>query len=303
MITKSTVLILGAGASMDFGYPSGEGLIERLGQLPVGPIAEATGHREKEIDAFRTELRKSAHYSIDAFLSHRTEYIDIGKAMIAYILTGCEAETNLYPNGSWYRYLLHRMNTSFDRFHENQLTIVTFNYDRSLEHFLMTALRAGHNRSASEVADKLRYIPIIHVHGQLAPLEWQENKSGAAVRVYSNVRSAEGIRAAAAGIKVICENIDGSAEFEQAHKAIRLARQVYFLGFGYHADNMRRLNTPFVDSEFYDGDRLIAGTCYGMTAEERLHLIRNRHKGLQLGATGDKILGFLKNHAIFLENE
>jgi hypothetical protein len=45
-----------------------------------------------------------------------------------------------------------------------------FNYDRSLEHFLFTALKYSSGKSDDECAGKLKTIPIIHLHGDLGAL-------------------------------------------------------------------------------------------------------------------------------------
>ena len=90
MISKPTVLILGAGASMPFGFPSGEGLVscilneleeEELAGTPLGRIrqamqeeervrhvlAQATQSPEPEslIDRFHKALLRSGRRSID----------------------------------------------------------------------------------------------------------------------------------------------------------------------------------------------------------------------------------------------
>jgi len=54
----------------------------------------------------------------------------------------------------------------FEEFGENSLSIITFNYDRSLEHFLSVALRNTYNKEAAEVESVLReQIPIVAAIG------------------------------------------------------------------------------------------------------------------------------------------
>ena len=40
------------------------------------------------------------------------------------------------PSDHWYALLANQLEIGTDRFGENKLSIVTFNYDRSLEHYL-----------------------------------------------------------------------------------------------------------------------------------------------------------------------
>jgi hypothetical protein len=178
MITKPTVLVLGAGASMDYGYPSGAGLLENI--LKQNNSSEWKWlFRQKEIsnndiEQYRNALYLSQQPSVDAFLEHRPEFIDIGKLTMALYLMSCEEEVVLYDFGirtkGWYHYLLNSINTGFDEFVENKLSIITFNYDRSLEYFLFTALKNTYNKSDDVIAEVVKKIPIIHVHGYLGPL-------------------------------------------------------------------------------------------------------------------------------------
>ena len=149
MITVPTTLILGAGASVPFGFPTGFTLLQKVLML-THPESLVNGIRnfaflkceQKEIVRFHDELLKSGQESVDSFLEFRPEFIPIGKTAIALTLITCENENTLFnPNEeNWYRYLFNRITTAFDDVARNELSILTFNYDRSLEHFLLTAL-------------------------------------------------------------------------------------------------------------------------------------------------------------------
>ena len=105
-------------------------------------------------------------------MEHRPEYLDVGKALIAAELIVCERETALFRRDgkSWYEYLFNELSTNFCDFEKNQLSILTFNYDRSLEHYLLTSLQNSYDKSIEECAEKLSKIPIIHLHGDLGAL-------------------------------------------------------------------------------------------------------------------------------------
>ena len=61
MIETPTVLVLGAGASMPFGFPSGKRLVALIcdllnGELPTTHLLERCGYKKKQIWEFRESL-------------------------------------------------------------------------------------------------------------------------------------------------------------------------------------------------------------------------------------------------------
>ena len=68
-------------------------------------------------------------------LSIAREFLAIGKAATAAVLVEYENPWRLfqYDDQNWLRYLYNNLNTSFDDFGSNKLSIVTFNYDRVVE--------------------------------------------------------------------------------------------------------------------------------------------------------------------------
>ena len=87
--------------------------------------------------SFSQELHYS-RISVDAFLEHRPEYLQIGKLSIALCIMAHEHEKKLFnAQRNWYDYLRIKLNSSFDEFGDNKLSIITFNYDRSIEHYLL----------------------------------------------------------------------------------------------------------------------------------------------------------------------
>src|SRR5258708_19497688 len=139
MITRPTTLILGAGASAPFGFPTGYQLLNEVlscaayssdGASPLLALDYGTG----QIQAFWEALRASGKSSVDSFLEHRPTLVDIGKAAMAWALIRCESEQKLFKRDgtNWYEYLFNRLNSRFEDFDKNKLTLLTFNYDRSL---------------------------------------------------------------------------------------------------------------------------------------------------------------------------
>jgi len=105
---------------------------------------QAAGFRSGDIEDFRNSLERSGRSSVDAFLEHRTEFLEVGKAAIAALLLPCEKEESLFDlnrDSRWYEYLFQKLNAGFEDFANNRIAFITFNYDRSLEFYLFTALK------------------------------------------------------------------------------------------------------------------------------------------------------------------
>jgi hypothetical protein len=295
MITKSTVLILGAGASKPFGYPTGKELkktiCDNLGQWEDGFFRSAVN-----LDAvrdFKEHLTKSPDVSVDAFLEYRPEFLTIGKLAIASALIPLENESALfddqYDKNNWYEYLFNEMSCRFEEFENNKLSIVTFNYDRSLEHYFINGLQAKYGKNINECAIKLKTIPIIHLHGQLGNLPWQPVDVKKKSRAYGINRGYFDLFEASQQIKIVSENIGTDPEFIKAQELITKAEVVYFLGFGYNENNMQRLN---IDRE--KPEKVILGSSYGLGSAE-IKKIETKWNVLKLTDHQYEVLGFLRN--------
>ncbi|MGA3283396.1 MAG: hypothetical protein ABSD57_02905 [Verrucomicrobiota bacterium] len=174
---------------------------------------------------------------------------------------------------SWYEYLFNQLDVSFEDFNQNQLRILTFNYDRSLEHFLFTALKNSSGKSEDECAEKLKSIPIIHLHGDLGALPHTGNDLA---RPYNTDTTAMALNIATKRIKIIHEGIANEPQFQQAQIILSKSEVICFLGFGYHPLNMERLGAencrigPLASKQ-------IIGSSFGLTDAES-NQISHRHR-------------------------
>lgn len=270
MITKKTVLVLGAGASMAYGLPSGPELkakvVHQLGQPNTILLLERLGQDRELIDRFREDLMQSHPSSIDAYLASRDDYINIGKMAIAATLIPLERRNQLFQkwyepytnpsvdhpdNGHWYQELCGMMEPMID-LEENKLAVITFNYDRSLEYYLYTCLRNLYNPEQiakedadSECAEKVKAIPIIHVYGQLGALPWDNSgKYQVPYNLSGLVTKSEIVLEAARCLEIMPEARQGAPVFNQTYELIEKADRIYFLGFGFDPTNVRRLLPP-----------------------------------------------------------
>ena len=148
-----------------------------------------------------------------------------------------------------------------------------------------------HGRSIDETAAAVRAIPVIHVHGSLGALDWQNPILG---RPYSSSltgRLEDTVGKAADSIKIIHES-SKNKEFQQAREAIAEAVRVVFLGFGYHETNLTRLFGG-VKAPAY-----LQGSCFGMSTlqKENVATILSRlgHNPFDAGHGSHSTLQFLR---------
>lgn len=295
MIKIPTTLILGAGASMQYGFPSGYKLtrevIEHLGRDSNTRDVEtlqALGYSLDAVREFRNALLFSDKPSVDAFLEHRDTYLDIGKAAIACRLIPCEDKTRLFNvENSWYQHLSKALNCKQTEFADNTLSVVTFNYDRSLECYLHECLKHTYGLSEEGAAELLAHIPVVHVHGSLGRLPWESGD--AKVRPYSAELTPASVAVARDSIRVIHEGGYDDPALRKARDVINAAEVVVFLGFGYHEPNVERLQIDF------SRDRVYWGTACGLREAECNSIQRRLFgKRLHMGHRSWEILQFLR---------
>jgi len=307
MINLETVLVLGSGASKDFGFPTGQELVRQIGSMYTRPESqiffnECAGQIDLEKTRIFPRVLKTANpISVDTWLEHNHEFIEIGKIAIAIQLLQSEQKANLNPEKNWYQLLFQRMNCPFEVFQKNKLSIITFNYDRSLEKYLFNTFRYTHKeKGEEECKEMLNQIKIIHVYGSLGRLGWQHddpNKPVAQVD-YATKLDRSVVFSASKSIKIMPEKGELSEEFQEARRWINNAQALYFLGFGYHNTNMMRLGI-----EILRKPSKIMGTSWGLEYQtirevERLDI---HSFGRSLGLVNASVHEFLHDHVDFNE--
>ncbi|SRR6266481_751023 len=304
MITRPTLLILGAGASMDYGFPSARALKSDICEQFSRPDGDAIKFlcdtqeyfRPYDFVEFCKALQLSGQPSVDAFLERNSDYIEIGKVAIAYCLIPYEDERRLFPPRSdihLYEYIFSRLGSDITSFGTNHISIITFNYDRSLEHFLATALYNSNRTSSTpeQAQEAVKALPILHLYGQLAPLPWQAREYA---RLYKPDIRYRDVMSATKFIKIISEKKEAELhkdiDFSRAWELINGAEKICFLGFGYNQTNVQRLKINNLGEP-----RRIYGTAMGL-AESEKKSVRVAFRGITLEAANS--LTMLRHYGI-----
>jgi hypothetical protein len=261
MITKPTVLILGAGASSPYGLPT-------AGEIADAVVAEYRGHGgpitarlaecgyTAQTRTFFEAFTESGYYSLDAFVLRRPEFRDIAKVTLAIKLMESEDDARLLapPEHDWYRFLFSRMMPKDpESFRSNRLAIVTFNFDRSFERRLARTLVGTYG--VERAADLLSAVPVLHLHGQFGALKLTDEAFG---RPYAVEQRADEIQRYARDIKLVDDEID-TAVLTDARNRMDHAETICFVGFSFQPENLDRLQAKTLNQ------KTLFGTCRGMS--------------------------------------
>ena len=236
-------------------------------------------HVNDEITLFANSFKYSGTKSIDAFLSYRSEYVDVGKRAIAGAVLYHESKATL-EEWDWYGELWSRLANHVNKadgcwaFSEPPINIITFNYDRSLEYYLSNSIKHTFGLNEETAFRLVSELDIIHFYGSLGPLTGNG----------SIPFGSEDIGESYKNLKVIPYERVGDNEVQvdyEQNKARGLVSSkksgIVYLGFGYDEMNCSLLG---VDNMASMGG--IYGTTVGLTPFEKRG-IGKRYLGIKGG--------------------
>lgn len=327
MIKSNTVFVLGAGASVPYDYPTGAGLIEKVISVVGNEEVYKAYHQcltpEKRFSSalalsdfaeeFQRLLRDAKPASIDYFLKLRKEYMLLGKVAIAYVLrdcaTGPKPPQQTTVSSDWYSYLRNKMfEDTFAETCNNQISFITFNYDTSLEEYFYKQLEYYYPKCNREVFFK--HIKIEHIHGKIHRMPWEIGELPDITKVQSIQKDsynrvfgfdAEITKSMAAGIRLYHEGEEDDI-LKTISQKMSEADKVFYLGFGFHKDNVAKLNV-YKDIRKNSNRLLIFSTRFGLTDSEwaaTKRAGRLPHALTREGKKEDDCLSLLKDCAEFL---
>jgi hypothetical protein len=306
VLQHETVFILGAGASQPYNFPTGWGLLEDLRRYTVEQLGEFVKPQPRySAPPLFEALRTTGETSIDAVLEGQEDIREAGKTLIArWLLQSERIERDRVPRvdppRAWYRELFTAMvGRTLEEFRRNKVTIFTYNYDRSLDNFLVEALRAKYrNKSPEEYAQALDCIGPWHLHGQLGALP-SLPVEGVPTVPYGGDEEAltdGNVAEAASGISIIDQANPIGHVFAQARDAISAAERVVFLGFGFDETNVERLH-------FQDclGDQELFATAMGPPRQQSNVSKALTPRSVAIGHLTEDTLGYLQRHHHILD--
>ena len=314
-IQVPTTLVVGAGASLSYGLPTGSELLRRAcgltSQSEVFQLAidVLRGHsiKAQQLNQFLDELRAHPEDSIDAFLEkrqHRPEVVRIGKTVIT-ALVGHSILNPRRPraNEDWLQYTVQKMLSGADTlasFVEGNAPVkfVTFNFDTFIESDLRQLLVSSYGGNVQPALDRC---PVLHVHGSFtqAPPDIKIEDLDQRARFHGLHQPwVEWIDDAADRISVTSDAISKDV-LDLACEVVRGASVVCFLGFGYNLRNIEKLGFPD-DTGPSSQVREVFGSAYGMTGGDRATVMR-RLGSIKLGDQDTNCLGLLKDRPVLQE--
>ena len=296
MIRSKTTFVIGAGASKDAGFPLGSELKDiiqekldirfsrstqvagdrRLGRYIMDVANQDHPKAQAMQDAALMVVRKLPQVaSIDTLLSllENPDAVALAKMAIVSTISNAERSSPLFTEGlrteaswfksssrTWYAELFKTLHedvprSRLDGIFEN-IQIITFNYDRTLEQFLFRALQNLYDISVAEAGKILNRLDVIHPYGSIGPLPWAD-KSGV------EFGKTPDLELAPDRILTFSEQINDRYISARIDGAISEAQKIIFLGFGYLEANLAALS-PSKPIEATD----ISGTALGLSAND-----------------------------------
>lgn len=285
LIAKDTVLILGAGASVPYGYPTAKELREfvvtsfineysqylRQKSKPESEVINASQKFSHLIQTFR----QSSNKSFDLFLSrNRKKYYTDGKFILAWSILYFEALSKFNedidrPDTDWYTYIFNEMtdkmtkSSDLEKFTKNKLKLLSFNYDRSFEEFIFQSLFFSFSGDNEDVMKAASWIKVLHIYGKILELQWENPSIG---EKYKTNNILDLTTKAKDNIEIIYD--ERISKSEEIKKIIMEAERIFFLGFGYSLENIEALGLRNILTQ----SQWVYGTALGFTATEIINI-------------------------------
>jgi hypothetical protein len=307
MFPQSTVLVVGAGASAEFRMPTGAELKKRIaktlnfdrtdqGHL-IGDrrlyhmLNERFGQSDvvKYLDSGRELSQLVEQFdSIDEALhwfSDRPGLVELGKVTIIYLILKSERESplfvanspNIAPKGdygeNWCSELLSMVVGSFSREKVaeafSRVTIINFNYDRTIEHFLYSELQNKLRVDESQARDAVTKLKVLRPYGSVGPLPWQVQPDETITFGADLSEDHDKLFTVSKNIRTYTEQAAGHIR-PDIREAVDRASRIIILGFGFHQQNMSILTGGSSHA-----NRRIIATMIGIDRENYEHMSMN----------------------------
>jgi len=224
--------------------------------------------------------------SIDNFIdSHKEDVLvaQCGKLAITRCILRAEAQSLLYVNPSniynkvdfasvgttWFSSVFQLLTESCQRNalaqRLSRVSIVCFNYDRCIEHYLHSSLQNYYGLSPQEAAEALSNLTIYHPYGTVGSLPWQNQRPALG---FGADPSAQTLVCLSNELRTFSEGTDSqTSDIDQIRVTVASADRLVFLGFAYHRLNMDLLLKVLEDGEQARQTKVF-GTAHGISTAD-----------------------------------
>jgi hypothetical protein len=143
-----------------------------------------------------------------------------------------------------------------------KLAVISFNYDRCLEHFLHGALQNYYSMSPEQATAAMGHLQVFHPYGTVGALPWSDPSHGVE---YGGDPSSQQLNALAAQIRTFTESTDPtSSGIVTLRSTLRSAERIAYLGFAFHPLNVELLYGP-KDNKATASDARVYATALGLS--------------------------------------
>lgn len=223
-------------------------------------LKRITSKRGIDFNEWRAEacaIREGIHHtrSIDAYLNTHKENEAIktaGKLAIVQSILEAEGHSDLarsrdgqwhdsaHVARTWFADLFYIMQDGVGKADDirdifKNVSFITFNYDRCLEHYLHNAIRELYRLDWQSAAEIMQAIQIVHPYGQVGSLDWEQQ---ARRKVAFGADKYDDIEGLAEEIKTFNEQVSDEQLLRKIHDGLDGAERIVFLGFHFHKQNM-----------------------------------------------------------------
>ncbi|MCG5484037.1 MAG: hypothetical protein KK482_09990 [Sinorhizobium meliloti] len=303
------MFVVGAGASVDFGFPMGDQLKDRIAGKLNFRFGNSRQGDQSILETLMTLARRNGH-SLDLYVNHAQaiasampqaisidnflhahsdvpELVQVGKLAIAASILEAESvspirvqpgeetfsfsDTRAAWHNTFCKILTENVQrSSLESVFEN-VCFITFNYDRCIEHYIAHWLANYMRLSFEDACDLTRELTIFHPYGQVGKLPWQDSTQPG-VSFGAQVHSSELI-GVSEQIRTFTERVEDDGTLASMRSCISAADTIVYLGFSYGSMNLDLLQVE-VDGPKKD----VYGTAYKIS-ERNVSAISGKLKG------------------------
>lgn len=135
-----------------------------------------------------------------------------------------------------------------------RVTLLIFNYDRCVEHFIFNQLMNQYSIGEDEAAQLVKKINIYHPYGTVGDLPWENHQEGLEFGAFPEKHhwptphgiGGEPVHGASQKIETFSETEAAPREFDLIKKEMELSNKVIYLGYGFHKENLKFI--PKIDA-------------------------------------------------------